>query len=146
MSMRTIGEACGISWSSVGRILRRGIRRNFSDRKKAPRTKCSTVTSPRSKHKETAWKETEFFSSRLNEGQRREPADVSERTVNRFLQRREFHYLQRRKVWNFSFYKCIISLCALTAKLLGHWYFSMWEMIVIIFERVTIVTHSSSKE
>ena len=36
MSMRTIGEACGISWSSVGRILRRGIWPNFSDRKKAP--------------------------------------------------------------------------------------------------------------
>ena len=54
MSMRTIGEACGISWSSVGRILRRGIRRNFSDRKKPPKTKCSTATSPGSKHKETA--------------------------------------------------------------------------------------------
>ena len=100
MSMRAIGEACGISWSSVGRILRRGIRRNFLDRKKPGRPRKLTVR----QHcllvrnvKKLRENNPSFSLLDLMKDSGVSPRDVSERTVNRFLQRRGFHYLQTRK-------------------------------------------------
>ena len=99
MSMRTIGKASGISWSSVGRILRGGIQRNFSDRKKPGRPPILSVRQQRllvRNIKKLRENNPSFSLLDLMEESGVSPRDVSERTVNRFLQRQGFHYLQTR--------------------------------------------------
>ena len=99
MSMRTIGKACGISWSSVRRILRRRIQLNFSDRKKPG---CSLKLSVRQcllvwNIKKLRENNLSFYLLDLMKDSSVSARDVSEWTVNRFLQPQGFHYLQTRK-------------------------------------------------
>ena len=100
MSMRTIGKACGISWSSVRRILRQGIQGNFSDRKKPGRPPKLSVRQQRllvPNIKKLRENNPIFSLLDLMKDSGVSARDVSERTVNRFLQRQGFHYLQTRK-------------------------------------------------
>ena len=100
MSMRTIREACGISWSSVGRILRRRIWRNFSDREKPGRPPKLSVRQQRllvQNVKKLRENNPTFSLLHLMKDSGVSPRDVSKRTVNHFLQCQGFHYLQTRK-------------------------------------------------
>ena len=100
MSMRAIAKACGISRSSVERILRGGIQPNVSHRKKSGRPRKLSDRKQRllvRNLKKLRENNPGFSLFDLMKDCGVSPADVSERTVSRFLKSQGFHYLQTRK-------------------------------------------------